>query len=353
MRILAVDDDPLALDVLHAALNAGGYTKLTLAQSADIALQAIEKAEIPFDCFLLDIMMPAIDGVELCARIRATQGYTNTPIVMITALRDQNSIDRAYGAGATDFVTKPFNGLELGARIRAADILSAQLNHQKQFKTIAMQWRAQLDQLNALALGDSFTLQGFDGAIGTLEQENILMKLPDAGFSGSLIAVRICNVEAIFNQQLVTDFRAFITQTGAVFSKAIGVSSALIAYEGNGHFLAMSPRPITKIKADKIIAVMTPDVAAFATESGYTGVAQILGGDPKPFNTQTTDTRLKSITTARKSVVLKEMAVKADKAVATLRPKPQSIGAVIPNALAALGDVTQLMTRPKAFGRRR
>lgn len=353
MKILAVDDDPLALAVLRAALNAGGYTEMTLAEGAADALQIIETIDFSFDCFLLDIMMPEIDGVELCTRIRAMEGHLNTPIVMITALKDQVSIDRAYRAGATDFVTKPFNGLELGARIRAADILSAQVNHHKQFETIALQWRAQLDQLNALALEDSFVLQGFDGAVDTLAQENILMKSPDAGFSGSLMAVRICNVAAVFENLSVTEFRAFITDSGAVFAKAIGLRGALIAYEGNGHFLAMAPRPITKVKADYIIAEMTPVVAASATASGFSGVAQILGGDPKPFNTQTIETRLKSINTARKSAVLKEMAAKADKAVATLRPKAESIGSVLPSALTVLGDVAHLMTRPKAFGRPR
>lgn len=351
MKILAVDDDPLALAVLCAALNAGGYTEMTLAESATDALHLIETVDRPFDCFLLDILMPEIDGVELCSRIRAMEAHLNTPIVMITALKDQVSIDRAYRAGATDFVTKPFNGLELGARIRAADILSAQVNHHKEFETIALQWRAQLDQLNALALEDSFVVQGFDGAIDTLAQENILMKSPDAGFSGSLMAVRICNVEAVFNKLPATAFRAFITEAAAVFNKAIGLRGTLIAYEGNGHFLAMVPRPITKVKADQIIAEMTPVVAASASASGFGGVAQILGGDPKPLNTQSIETRLKSIDTARKSAVLKEMVAKADKAVATLRPKPESIGVSLPSALTVLGDVSQLMTRPRGFGR--
>ncbi|GGA08044.1 response regulator [Neptunicoccus cionae] len=353
MKILAVDDDTLALNVLQATLEAGGYTDITAAQSGAEALASLENTDTPFDCFLLDILMPDMDGVELCAEIRTKAAYQKTPVLMITGLSDQSSMDRAYGAGATDFVTKPFNGLELGARIRAANILSAQVNQHKQFEIVALQWREKLDALNALNLSEAITLQGFDGAVDTLMQENILMRMPDTGFSGCLLSVRLVNVAAVFDQLSATDFRAFINSTGAQLRNAVAGRGALIAYEGDGNFLVMSPRPIPKNRAMAYHTTLAPEIAETAQKLGFDGEAQILLGEPKPFQTDNTEARINSLTVARKSVLMRDLTERGDTAVATLRPKSEPMVTTAPAASSLLSDVSQLLTRPKAVGRSR
>ncbi|WP_069300792.1 response regulator [Neptunicoccus sediminis] len=353
MKILAVDDDVLALNVLQATLEAGGYTDITSAQSGAEALAALQETDEPFDCFLLDILMPEMDGVELCTEIRSMTAYQKTPVLMITGLSDQSSMDRAYGAGATDFVTKPFNGLELGARIRAANILSAQVNQHKQFEAVALQWRKKLDALNALDLGDTITLQGFDGAVDTLMQENILMRMPDTGFSGCLLGVRLMNIAEVFEQLSATDFRAFINRTGALLRNAVAGRGALIAYEGDGNFLVMSPRPIPKNRAMAYHSTLAPEIAQTAQTFGFDGDAQILLGEPKPFQTENTEARINSLTVARKSVSMRDLTERADTAVASLRPKTEPVVTGGPTALTMFGDVSQLLTRPKAVGRSR
>jgi sigma-B regulation protein RsbU (phosphoserine phosphatase) len=83
------------------------------------------------DVILLDIVMPEIDGVEACARIRKDERYCDIPIVMVTSLDDMESLSNAFVAGATDYVTKPVNRIELIARVRAALKLKGELDRRK------------------------------------------------------------------------------------------------------------------------------------------------------------------------------------------------------------------------------
>ena len=73
-----------------------------------------------FDCLLFDISMPGMDGVELCRCVRQFPQYRQTPVIMLTAMRDMTHMGDAYRAGATDYVTKPFDIEELGLRLHAA-----------------------------------------------------------------------------------------------------------------------------------------------------------------------------------------------------------------------------------------
>jgi two-component system response regulator MprA len=114
VRILVVDDEPAVRDSLERALRLEGY-EVALAANGSEALAAV--GEIPPDALVLDLMMPRVDGLEVCRRLRA-QG-DRTPILVVTA-RDAVS-DRVAGldAGADDYVVKPFALEELLARLRA------------------------------------------------------------------------------------------------------------------------------------------------------------------------------------------------------------------------------------------
>jgi DNA-binding response OmpR family regulator len=112
-RVLVVDDEKSIRRVVEYALQEGGFEVLSAARGDD-ALEVIERE--PVDLVVLDLMLPGIDGIEVCRRIRATR---NVPIIMLSARDDE--VDKVLGLemGADDYVTKPFSPRELVSRVKA------------------------------------------------------------------------------------------------------------------------------------------------------------------------------------------------------------------------------------------
>ncbi len=121
MRILAIDDEPFIRELLPNFTAKAGYPDVETAESGAAALRLIADSDEGFDCILLDISMPKMDGIETCRRIRSLPGYARTPIIMLTAMVDKNFVNRAFEAGATDYATKPFDLTDLGTRLNAAE----------------------------------------------------------------------------------------------------------------------------------------------------------------------------------------------------------------------------------------
>jgi phosphoserine phosphatase RsbU/P len=123
VRILVVDDFEDSRDLIEAALMAAGYNDIVTAESASKALDILQfwrpDADVNFDVVLLDIAMPEIGGIETCARIRKEPRYADLPIIMLTALGDMDSVVDSFSAGATDYVVKPFNPVELVMRVQS------------------------------------------------------------------------------------------------------------------------------------------------------------------------------------------------------------------------------------------
>ena len=114
-RILVVDDTPQNVRLLEAILIPRGYAVVT-APSGQQALDRVAE-QLP-DLVLLDIMMPGMDGHEVCRRLRADGATALLPVVMVTASGDQNKV-KALESGADDFIPKPVNQTELLARVRS------------------------------------------------------------------------------------------------------------------------------------------------------------------------------------------------------------------------------------------
>ena len=105
-KILVVDDEIDVVEVVEMLLELEGY-KVLKAYDGKEALAAVEK-EIP-DLVILDIMMPEIDGVEVCRRFRANEKLNNVPIVMFSSKISAYDKKESFEAGADGFISKPFN----------------------------------------------------------------------------------------------------------------------------------------------------------------------------------------------------------------------------------------------------
>jgi sigma-B regulation protein RsbU (phosphoserine phosphatase) len=113
-RILMVDDNPQNLQVLHETLKGRGYSLLA-AKSGDAALSIAARANPQL--ILLDIMMPGIDGYEVCRRLKEDPARRDTPVIFLSALSDTKDKVRGLDLGAVDFITKPFQPEEVIARV--------------------------------------------------------------------------------------------------------------------------------------------------------------------------------------------------------------------------------------------
>jgi putative two-component system response regulator len=115
-RILIVDDDERNLKLLDMMLRVNGYA-VSKALNGEDALSLIRKAV--FDLVLSDVMMPCMDGYELCRHIKKNAATQMLPVIMLTALDDIDSKVKAIECGADDFMNKPPNKVELAARIKS------------------------------------------------------------------------------------------------------------------------------------------------------------------------------------------------------------------------------------------
>lgn len=123
-RILLVDDEQGILDIYEVLLRKEGYRQIEKAMNGKAALECVRSSE--YDLIVLDVMLPDVEGFHLCNQIRQ---YTEIPILFVTARSSDLDKITGLGIGGDDYITKPFNPLELMARI------NAQLRRQRVYTT--------------------------------------------------------------------------------------------------------------------------------------------------------------------------------------------------------------------------
>lgn len=143
-KILVVDDDAITRNLLILALKKAGYS-VEEATNGEEGLRKYER--ISPDLVLLDALMPIIDGFECCRQLRELSGAQWPPVLMITFLDDNESIDKAFSAGATDYITKPIHWGSLRQRVKTLldyGYRVRQQDRQRQWQAIVGQFLAQL-----------------------------------------------------------------------------------------------------------------------------------------------------------------------------------------------------------------
>ena len=166
-RVLIAEDDPAAANVLETLLGRVGY-EVSVAGDGSAALKMLEDGPPP-DVLLLDWMLPEISGLEICYRVRERWDPITLPILMVTAKTDAESISAAFDAGASDYLTKPFLGAELRARIAAHLRVKQLLEERMRFEEQLME-REKLSTLGLLVSGVAHDLNNPLGGISGYAQ---------------------------------------------------------------------------------------------------------------------------------------------------------------------------------------
>lgn len=170
MSILIVDDSRTIRSIIKSYLNDAGYTELVLAESAQDAFQLLgidsrEKgssvAALNIELILLDIVLPDMDGREICRILKSVEHLQDVPVIMVTALTEIENLEKAFNAGAMDYITKPINKVELLARINSALKLKHEMDRRKAREQDLLEMTKRLEsavkELNKLSTLDGLT----------------------------------------------------------------------------------------------------------------------------------------------------------------------------------------------------
>ncbi|MFC2969353.1 response regulator [Acidimangrovimonas pyrenivorans] len=240
MKILAVDDDPLFLDVLKEVLASAGQQDVALATSAVEAAKLISEAEPAFDVCFIDIRMPEIEGDYLCKWVRRLPQYHDKAIVMLTARKDKADIDRAFAAGASDYVTKP---VDFGDFIDKVKEIEHRLRRERQGAqpmrpTTRVPSRPGIDFALPLALDD------VKGAIEIGALENYLLKLSESQtHQMTAVALKVVDAAKLHLTCTPGDYVQLLETVAKGILKTLGVSGAFISYAGYGAFVCVAEDP--------------------------------------------------------------------------------------------------------------
>jgi CheY-like chemotaxis protein len=254
MRILAIDDDPVFLELLAGMLKMIGYAQVTTMPSGDEALHELDFSGMLYDCILSDMQMPDMDGAALTAAIRSRTAYRQTPVLMITAMAGKGAVDDAFSAGATDYITKPLDIIELRARIGMVDRLLAERRRLAEFARLVGQ-RAAATEIKA-EFETPILIPGFERGIEFIAMENYLLTLGvKRMYSTSAFAIHVKNAGMIFNKASGATYVQMLGDVGAQIVDALKTEDVMIAYAGSGTFICMTERDISQSPDDLEILI--------------------------------------------------------------------------------------------------
>lgn len=135
MAILIVDDSTDHYALLRSILTKAGHRQILGAESAQAAFSMLDldgiQSATDIDLILMDVLMPEIDGVQACRRIKQQTHLRDIPIIMVTAKNDLENLHEAFSAGAMDYINKPVKSVELLARVASAITLKKEMDCRK------------------------------------------------------------------------------------------------------------------------------------------------------------------------------------------------------------------------------
>ncbi|WP_161594628.1 response regulator [Marimonas lutisalis] len=299
MKILTVDDDPGILTILEHALTSTGFHEVVSATSAMHALEQIGSAETPFECFLIDIQMPELDGIALTEIIRQTPGHGDKPILMLTAMHDTSYLDRAFRAGATDYVTKPLDIEQLRQRISSAQKTSYEksLVAQQPFNE---EHPIELDAANPeIKISHRVGIGTTDTAIDFGEFENYVLQLTRGRKKDHvLFAIKLIPVTGRKFSASGASFRAALDTAAEAIGTTLINDHGVLCYRGDGTYLCLRDGPVSASRSELENALSSHFVAASSGAAYKPQNFGFLVGDPVSLSAYTEDTVFEALSCA-------------------------------------------------------
>ncbi|KIN70331.1 Two component diguanylate cyclase [Sulfitobacter noctilucae] len=245
MKILAVDDDPIILELLTQFVSLTGEHELVTCLSGPEALEVAGAAtKEPFDCFLFDIQMPEMDGIVLTHTIREMAMYSDTPILMLTAMSDKRYVDAAFAAGATDYVTKPFELADLKGRLGlVSGLVTARRSHtRKIFAAQSLAASALPEQpASSLELHEPISIYDVDYVIDYFAMENYVAQLSRTALFGSTtFAFTIRKIAEHHQAMSAFEFFSLVSDVSEIISDVLADHQFLMSYAGGGTFVCVT-----------------------------------------------------------------------------------------------------------------
>lgn len=239
-KILIVDDEPSILELVKTALETLEGYEVFCAGNAMHALDIVAEETTPFDCFLLDIQMPDVDGIELLCELREIPEYYETPILMLTAMSDRKYIDEAFLEGATDYVNKPFDFLELHSRIQCANSMVALRRASERNMECANEIRRKLKSVLEFSLEEPISIRGFKQILRYVEFDNYVNQISRGKMIGSqAMSIILQDADIFFESAGCDSFRDALEDVAAVIQDALNDLHGLFSYRGNGVFMVV------------------------------------------------------------------------------------------------------------------
>lgn len=248
MSILIVDDDSGIRKVLELRLISEGYPVISTRSAqeafAKLGLQEENPAACKIDLILMDILMSDISGIQACREIKANKSCADIPIILMTASSDYQRLEEAFEAGASDYIAKPFNKVELLARIRSALRLKSEIDRRKRreagLTTTARKLREANNKLARLSVLDGLTeiynRRYFETALEKEFQRSIRNQAPI-----SVIMIDVDGFKAYNDQYGHPQGDRCLKQLAGVLKGTLKRSHDFVARYGGEEFIVVLP----------------------------------------------------------------------------------------------------------------
>ena len=328
MRLLAVDDDPVIRELLPVVFAKAKMTDITLAASGEEALQILAAADDQFDCLLLDIEMPGMGGITLCKNVRALPEYADTPILMLTSVTAHTRIERAFAAGANDYVTKPFDVKEIATRVRVAERMAGVTQTLAKLDPLASDDAARKGD-HEFSVEDAIRIADVNKMILPFSLGNYLSQLSRRRLDAcAIFAIRISDVETLYDDCKSHEFAVALSEVADTISETVENPNLLMSYEGNGIFMCITQggeAPLWPEVETAIQAGLSDCGAVF--DNGEDMALEISVGNPVPPNASRNQRVKKTFERAVGRVLTREKTKvqKVTKAQGPIRAKPRAL----------------------------